>query len=335
MKQIIFPRINEAELVDAPDEVVGPKTVKIKTMVSTVSAGTERANITGDANVSGIRAPEVSFPRKSGYSISGIAVEVGSEVKGIKVGDRVHAFWTNHKEYNYIPEERVIKIPDGISFSDAAQVFISTFSLAAIRKCRVEIGESAMVMGLGLLGQYAVKLLRCAGAAPIIAVDPIESKRNTALISGADYALNPFEDGFADRVKEITGGGVNVCIEVTGQGAGLDMALDCMAMFGRVALLGCTRNKDFSIDYYRKVHCPGISLIGAHTRARPEHDSHPGYFTHRDDIAAVFRLLKGGRLSFESFGAQMHSPHECPAVYERLINDKNFPAVVQFDWERL
>jgi threonine dehydrogenase-like Zn-dependent dehydrogenase len=262
-------------------------------------------------------------------------VEVGSEVEGIKVGDRVHAFWTNHKEYNYIPEERVIKIPDGISFSDAAQVFISTFSLAAIRKCRVEIGESALVMGLGLLGQYAVKLLRCAGAAPIIAVDPIESKRNTALISGADYALNPFEDGFADRVKEITGGGVNVCIEVTGQGAGLDMALDCMAMFGRVALLGCTRNKDFSIDYYRKVHCPGISLIGAHTRARPEHDSHPGYFTHRDDIAAVFRLLKGGRLSFESMGAQMHSPHECPAVYERLINDKNFPAVVQFDWERL
>ena len=153
MKQIIFPRINEAELVDAPDEVVGPKIIKIKTMVSTVSAGTERANITGDPNVAGIHAPSVKFPRASGYSISGIAVEVGEEVRDIKVGDRVHAFWTNHKEYNYIPEDRVIKIPDGIGFSDAAQVFISTFSLAAIRKCRIEIGESAMVMGLGLLGQ--------------------------------------------------------------------------------------------------------------------------------------------------------------------------------------
>ena len=117
--------------------------------------------------------------------------------------------------------------------------------------------------------------------------------------------------------------------------SGLDMALDCMADFGRVALLGCTRNKDFSIDYYRKVHCPGITLIGAHTRARPTNESHPGYCTHRDDIAAVFNLLVGGRLSFESMGAEMHSPHECPAVYERLINDKNFPAVVQFDWERL
>ncbi len=335
MKQIIFPRVNEAELVDVPEDVVGPRSVKIKTMVSTVSAGTERANITGDANVAGANAPDVTFPRRSGYSISGIAVEVGSEVKDIKVGDRVHAFWTRHKEYNCETKDRVLKIPDGISFSEAAQVFISTFSLAAIRKCRLEIGESAMVMGLGLLGQYAVKLLRCAGAVPIIAVDPIESKRKTALASGADYALNPFEEGFADKVKALTGGGVNVCIEVTGLGSGLDMALDCMAKFGRVALLGCTRNKNFSIDYYRKVHSPGISLIGAHTMARPDIESHPGYFTHRDDITSVFKLLTSGRLSFDSLGAQLHSPHECPAVYERLINDKNFPAVVQFDWERL
>ena len=335
MKQILFPRINEAALVEVPEEVVGPRTVKIKTMVSTVSAGTERANITGDANVSGIRAPEVKFPRSSGYSISGIAVEVGDEVKDIKVGDRVHAFWTNHKEYNYIPEERVIKIPDGISFSEAAQVFISTFSLAAIRKCRVEIGESAMVMGLGLLGQYAVRLLRCAGATPIIAVDPIESKRKTALAGGADYALDPFAPDFAKTVRSITGGGANVCIEVTGLGIGLIQALDCMQKMGRVALLGCTRSSKFEIDYYGKVHGRGISLIGAHTMARPKNESSAGLWTDEDDLKALLSLIKGGRLNFADMICEVVSPADAQRVYDRLVSDKKFSIGVLFDWNNL
>ena len=69
--------------------------------------------------------------------------------------------------------------------------------------------------------------------------------------------------------KEISNGGVKVGIEVTGVGAALDGILDCMARFGRVALLECTRSSDFTIDYYRKVHGLGITLVGAHTNARP------------------------------------------------------------------
>jgi len=197
------------------------------------------------------------------------------------------------------------------------------------------MGESAMVMGLGILGMIAVKLLRAAGAVPIIAVDPNPERRKIALESGADHAFDPYEEGFAERVKEITGGGANVVIEVTGVGAGFNQALDCMAKFGRIALLGCTRSSDFTVDYYKKIHAPGITVIGAHTIARPEHESHPGWFTHRDDIKAVLKLCAGGRLNLEELVSEVHSPKECPEVYDRLINDKSFPIAVQFDWNKL
>lgn len=118
-------------------------------------------------------------------------------------------------------------------------------------------------------------------------------------------------------------------------GAGLDETLDCMAKLGRVALLGCTRDKNFTIDYYRKVHGPGISLIGAHTAARPENESYPGYFTHEDDIKTALKLVAGGRMSLADMVEETHSPEECFEVYTRLVNDKNFPAAVQFDWRNI
>ena len=335
IKQIIFPRVNEAELVEKACDPIAPNEVMVKTEVSTVSPGTERANITGDPSVAGNNAPDTTFPRSSGYNSAGVVVEVGEAVKSVKPGDRVVVYWGKHKDYNIVPEEQVVKMPDAISFEEGALSFIATFPMAAIRKTRLEIGESAMVMGLGLLGQLAIRLLRAAGAYPVIGVDPVASRREDALQGGADYVFDPFEEGFAERVKAITGKGANVCIEVTGVGAGLDGALDCMAKFGRVALLGCTRNKDFTIDYYRKVHSPGITLIGAHTCARPKVESHPGWFTHRDDIAAVLKLQLGGRLDFKPLLTEKYSPADCARVYDRIINDRSFPTVAQFDWRKL
>ena len=332
---IVFTKINTAELIETELPEVKDDLVKIKTAFTTLSPGTERANIVGNDTVNGTKAPNVTFPRSAGYSASGVVVEVGEAVTGLQVGDRVIGFWTKHKAYNVIPAERVVKIPDELPLSLAAQIFVATFPMAAIRKCRTEAGEAALVMGLGLLGQYAVRLLHAVGAAPVVAVDPVASRRAEALAGGADYALSPTEPDFAAKVKALTGGGAAVAIEVTGVGAGLDGALDCMKKFGRIALLGCTRDKHFYIDYYRKVHCPGITLIGAHTNARPEAESHPGYFTHRDDIGAIIRLLTYKRVAFDGLSGEVHSPAECPEVYDRLIREKDFPTVVLFDWSRL
>ncbi|MBR7182182.1 MAG: zinc-binding dehydrogenase [Clostridia bacterium] len=188
-------------------------------------------------------------------------------------------------------------------------------------------------MGLGVLGMLAVKLLRAAGAQPVIAVDPITEKRRAALAAGADFALDPFSPSFAADAKALTDGGARVGIEVTGVGAGLDGILDCMAPMGRVALLGCTRHSDFSIDYYHKVHGPGISLIGAHTLARPLVESAPVLWTTKDDMRALIGLLAGKRLSFADMVGEVHTPEQAPAVYTRLLTERGFP-LVQFDWRR-
>ncbi len=334
-KQIVFTKVNTAELLDAPYTEPQDRQVVVETAFSAVSPGTERANLTGDPNVAGSKEGNVVFPRYLGYSSSGIVVAKGSAVTEFEIGDRVAVFTGTHSRYKTMNVYNVVKINDKISLSEAAMCYIVTFPLAAVRKTRLEIGESALVMGLGLLGQIAVRQLKTAGAAPIIAVDPVESRRKEALEAGADYAFDPYDEGFASKVRKVSGGGVNVAIEVTGVGAGLDGALDCMARFGRVALLGCTRDKEFTIDYYRKVHFPGITLIGAHTMARPDFESHPGWFTHPDDIKAMFKLIEYGRIDIKPLIKEIHSPENCGEVYTRLATDREFPSTILFDWSML
>ena len=332
-KRILFTAPNVAEYLDCPMPEAKPGTVVVKLAISSISAGPERANITGNDTVSWVSAPKVSFPRTGGYSTTGVIIEVGEGVQGLAVGDRVAMSWTTHNRYVAVPQNNVYKLPDEVSFSAGALVHIGTFPMAAIRKTNFEFGESAIVMGCGVLGLIAVQLLRIAGAVPVIAVDPNPERRAQAMKFGADYALDPFADGFRETVKKLTNGGAKVAIEVTGNGPALDMVLDCMARFGRVALLGCTRSSEFTIDYYRKVHGPGITLVGAHTNARPVHESSEGWWTQRDDAEALIAFHRAGRLNFETMVEETYSPVEAPAVYTRLCNDKSFP-ITQFDWSR-
>ena len=333
-RQIVFTKPCVAELVETDIEAPNANEVQVRLAVSTISSGTERANLVGNPNVAIVGGGSVVFPRMAGYSSAGIVEAVGEGATGFKAGDRVAMSWTLHKQLINMDKSLVYPLPDSVSFQDGALMHISIFPLAAIRKCRLEIGESAIVMGLGVLGLIAIPLLKAAGAVPVIAVDPVPEKREKALAAGADYALDPSDEDFAKTVKELTDGGAKVGIEVTGVGAGLDGILDCMARFGRVALLGCTRNKDFTIDYYRKVHGRGITLVGAHTQARPQYESSGGWWTQRDDIATILKLTEMGRIKLSDLVDEIHSPMEAPEIYTRLANEKSFP-MVQFDWRKL
>ena len=330
-KQIVFTKPYTAELLEV--ECLSPKEneVTVALEYSAISAGTEKANFIGVVSEAG-PAP---FPRTVGYSAVGKITAVGDGVNDLRVGDRVVVYWGVHQANITVSRNNVIKVPDEISSKEAALVFISTFPLAAIRKTRLEIGESALVMGLGILGIFAVQQLRAAGAYPIIAADPVKERRELALKMGADFALDPTKEGFAKEAMDLSDGGVNVCIEVAGLGAGLIGALDCMKKMGRVALLGCTRNPHFEINYYSKVHVPGISLIGAHTKARPQKESSPGFWTDEDDLKALFKLIKGRRLNYMDMISEIHSPNEAQTVYDRLVNEKDFPIGVLFDWSKI
>ncbi len=330
-KRILFtaPRVVEVQDVTVAPPAAGE--VQVQLEFSAISSGTERANLSGSDTISWISGPQVSFPRSGGYSSAGVVTAVGDGVTKCQAGDRVALCWSTHSALQNIKQDNVYVLPAEVSTQTASLFNIATFPLAAVRKCEVQIGESALVMGLGILGLFALPLLRMAGAAPIIAVDPVAEKREKALACGADYALDPYDPDFAKTVKQLTGGGVNVAIEVTGVGAGLNGALDCMARFGRVALLGCTRNSDFTVDYYRKVHGPGVQLIGAHTQARPQHESHTGWWTQSDDMNALIRLTAYERLDLLSMVDEVHTIDDAWAVYGHLLDDPSFP-LTQFDW---
>jgi 2-desacetyl-2-hydroxyethyl bacteriochlorophyllide A dehydrogenase len=335
-KQIVFTEIGKAELLDAVCAEPASNEVRVKMAYTAISCGTERANLMGDVNVDASCPPESNipqFPRYLGYSGSGVVDAVGESVKDLKAGDRVVVTGSYHKGYCNVNEKSAFKIEsEKVSLDQAAFSYIAAFSLAAVRKTRLEMGESMIVMGLGILGIFAVHFSRAAGAYPVIAVDPEPARREFALKMGADFALDPFDPDFQKTVKKITGKGAKCAIEVSGSGKALDQVLDCMARFGRVALLGCTRDSDFTIDYYRKVHYPGITLVGAHTGARPTVSS-PGWWALKDDVHAMLSLIEGGRLDFSKIICQIRKPEEAPDVYTDLANNKNFPIGTLFDWE--
>lgn len=333
-KNIVFTKPYTAELLEENVDKPKENEVLVKLEISTISSGTERANLVGSDTLAWVSAPSKAvYPRRMGYSSAGVVLQVGSNVKKVKEGDRVALAWSCHNQYIIMPENNVYPIDD-ITYKESAIFNIATFPLAAIRKCHLEIGESAIVMGMGVLGLVALKLLKAAGAVPIIAVDPMDEKREKALQCGADFAFDPYDPDFAKKVKAVTNGGAKVGIEVTGIGKGLDGILDCMTSFGRVALLGCTRNSDFTIDYYRKVHGPGITLVGAHTNARPQNDSSNGWWTQSDDFEALKKLVSAGRISLSEMIDEIHSPEEATEIFTRLANENAFP-LVQFDWSKL
>lgn len=311
--------------------------VLVRHYVTTVSCGTERANLMGHPNVAGGHKVDMEhyFPRSLGYSGAGVVEAVGKNVTHVKPGDRVTTSWGIHTEYRWFPHHQVRKIPDGVSFEDAALCHIATFPMAGVRKTKLEFGESAMTVGLGILGVMSVMFMKLAGAYPVIGVDPNPDRRTFAKQFGADFVLDPTAEDFPEQVRKLTDGRmINAAVEVTGNGPALDRALDVMAEFGRVALLGCTRDSDFTIDYYKKIHAPGITLVGAHTNARPRIESHDGWWSEYDDITAALRLIAAGRINFDGFVCETHTPEEAPEVYARLAENKNFPVCVQFDWRK-
>ena len=337
VEQIVFTEPFKAQFIENGEvdlTTLSENQVAVKTIVSTISCGTEKANYIGEQRVWGDSDYILPFPRYPGYAAAGEVIAVGSAVTYVKVGDRVVVsnFRGFHRNYGIVNDSNLIKIPDGVEYEEAAVSYIATFPLAGLRK--VAAGESCLVMGLGILGQLAVKFARAMGAYPIIAVDPIAERREMAMKNGADYVFDPFDSQTIANIKKVSGGGVNTAVEVTGVGAGLNQALDCMKKLGRVALLGCTRNSDFTVDYYRKVHSPGITLVGAHTNARPLSDNYPHYFTQNEEVRVVLDLIAGKRISLKNVIAETHVPSECTEIYDRLVNDKKFPIGLQFDWRK-
>lgn len=331
-KQILFTSKGKAEFLERDLPEMQNDDILAKMEYTVVSAGTERANLLAMNNIS------PNFPKFLGYCGVGTAIKVGCDVKNIKEGDRVLVYHGNHSDYNIRKENEITKVEnDDVSSLEAAFVIIASMGLGGVRKLELELGESAMIMGQGLLGIFSTQFCRLSGANPVIAADLNEDRRNLALQLGADYAFDPSDKDFVEKVKEVTKGkGVNACVEVTGIAAAMNQALDCASWQGRISLLGCTRVSDSVVDYYQQVHRPGIKLIGAHNLVRPKVESYPHHWTHHDDCRAILDMISSKRVQVMPIISRICNPEEAPEIYNELAQStENFPLGTVFDWRNI
>ncbi|MCZ6679052.1 MAG: zinc-binding alcohol dehydrogenase, partial [Candidatus Poribacteria bacterium] len=251
-QRVVWPSQANVDIEEFELPALDGNEVLVATECSLISPGTERAFLLGLPNAQG------SYPSYPGYSNIGKVVEVGPNVDGFAVGDRV-ASSRGHTSHFASSPEGLIKIADTTLPSEEAVFFnLCAISLQGVRKARIEIGEPVIVLGSGLIGLFAMQFAKLSGALPVISADLAESRLKLAMELGADYALNPTEGDTAQHIDEITQGkGTAVVIEATGHPAAVNTAFTLAGWHGRVVLLASTRGETTGVNFYRDVHKKG------------------------------------------------------------------------------
>lgn len=303
-----------------------PGKVLLKTECTLISPGTERANLLDATDCR-------SWPKYLGYSAVASVLETGDGVTSLKPGDRVAVYHSIHASHLLKQECDLVRIEHpALPAEEAVFSIVAAMGLQGLRKVRPELGESVMVMGQGLLGIFALQCARLSGAFPLIVLDFNPRRRELARELGADYAFSPDEPELEKRIVELTRGGVNAVVEVTGAPDAVNLGLRCMAPMGRIALVGCSRTPTHELDFYHAVHKPGISIIGAHNFVRPKHDSHPGYWTMRDDMAMLLRYFAAGRIAVRPLITELARPSQAPDIFARLAEGDPSMLGTIFQW---
>lgn len=296
------------------DEILEPAAdeIRIKVLVSFVSPGTEAANI--------LRKETTRYPRTFGYCKAGIIEKIGSNVTRFKVGDLVTGKNPGHRSHWITHEKDVLPVPEEMPLEYAAAVNLGAIALQGIRKARIELGETVMVLGLGIIGQLALKYASLSGAYTI-GVDLAASRLNKAKEYGCDFVVNATEPDWLEQVKELTGGkGPQVVIEVTGNADAVPMAFKAAGKQGRVVLLGSNRGKQSTVSFFEDVHSKGLIILGAQSfPSNPLHDSTPGRWTWMDDANCYLELVNRDKLSPEPLISERVQLDDALDVYKRIL----------------
>jgi L-iditol 2-dehydrogenase len=285
--------------------------VLIETRLSLISPGTERAFFLGLPNTA------LTYPILPGYSNIGRVVELGSEVTALKVGDRV-ASPSNHASHVVIDAARCAKLPADLSDERAAFFNLIAIAMQGVHKARIELGESVVILGAGVIGLFAMQLARLAGGLPVISVDQHAGRLLLAQQLGADAALTS-DDQLPTVLRErLDAEGADVVIEATGNTSPVLLAFQLARPRGRVILLGSARGEADGVNFYRDVHRKGLTIIGAHEITRPQHESAPGWWTQIAEQHLALRLLAAGRLNVDPLITQRFGWQQFPQAYDLL-----------------
>lgn len=325
-KRVVFVRKGEVSVEDFKVRQPENDEILIETISTLISPGTETAFLMALPNTRGV------FPQYPGYSNAGIVIATGSNVSEFKVGDRVVS-QRNHASHVIARESTALHIPENMSFDEAAFFALGSIALQGVRKADIELGESVVVVGQGLVGQLALQLAKLSGGMPVIGVDLYDFRLKISMENGADYVLNPTKVDLEKEVSEITGGkGADVVIEATGNPQAIPTALKLAAEYGRVVILGSPRGS-CEVNFYPEVHRKGLCIIGAHASRRPRFESRHGWWTVRDDNQLVLKLIAKGLLKVKNLITLKMSFQEAKDAYIKLIEQKDKILGIILDWK--
>ena len=264
MKALVLEQYNQFVYEDAPAPAVGPEDV----LIQVKACGICGSDVHGMDGSTGRRRPPIIM----GHEAAGVIAEVGPRVTGWAKGDRVTFDSTVYcgtchfcrqgrvnlcdnrrvlgvscaeyrqqgafAEYVAVPQHILYRLPEGLSFERAAMVEALSIALHAVGRTAVRAGDTAVVVGAGMIGLLVIQTLKAAGCGRIIAVDVNPSRLDLARRLGADEGLRA--DGDVPReVATRTGDrGADIAFEVVGVAAALATAIACLRKGGLVTLVG-------------------------------------------------------------------------------------------------
>ena len=209
---IVEPFKVDVRTVDLPEPA--DNQVLVECHASAISPGTELAVYTGSHQW--LKDPKMvdwKFPFKSGYSAAGVVKAVGKSVTGWKVGDRV-SYPGNHASHELLTfgheRGRLWKMRDDLPFEKAAMACILRYGMGGSIRAGITLGKSFAVLGLGMIGQSALRCAMAAGAFPVVGIDSVKMRREAALAAGAELVLDPTDETLQDeagRLPRRQGGG--------------------------------------------------------------------------------------------------------------------------------
>lgn len=236
MKQVLqFRRTGRTRVVDLPAPLPPRGGLLVRTCWSLISPGTERMLV--EAGGAGLARTAVQRPDlvrqvvqkvqrdglqatldsvrgrlnaalPLGYSCAGLVEELGEGLAGFQIGDRVAcagAGLANHAEFVAVPKHLCAGVPDGVSLEDAAFVTVGAIALQGVRIADARVGETCVVIGLGLVGQLTVQILKAAGCR-VFGIDVAQDKVDLARALGADGACIRSDETLHEQVRDLTRG---------------------------------------------------------------------------------------------------------------------------------
>ena len=250
-------------------DVPAPRISGDEVLIRVRACGICGSDVHGMDGSTGRRRPPIIM----GHEAAGVIAEVGMQVKGWKVGERVTfdstifcgACWycqrgfvnlCDHRrvlgvscedyrqhgafaEFVAVPERVLYHLPDSVSFEQAAMVEPVSVAVHAVGRTPVSLGDTAVVMGAGMIGLLVVQALRVAGCGKIIAVDLEPDKLRLALELGADISLKADECDVVETVRSLTQGrGADVAVEAIGLSPTINTAVASLRKGGTLTLVG-------------------------------------------------------------------------------------------------